>query len=129
MVLILLTLVFLLMRVAPGNPISAALGGHLSPQQLAAKERAAGYDKALIVQYWEYLRQVFSGNLGTTLTDHRPLTQVIAQNGAATLELTTAAMFVAVVVGGPLGMLAGRMRDLPNSSQRADQTALPAPAI
>ena len=111
MVLILLTLVFLLMRVAPGNPIVAALGGHLSPQQLAAKERAAGYDRALIVQYWEYLRQVFTGNLGTTLTDHRPLTQVIAQNGAATLELTVAAMFVAVVVGVPLGMIAGRMRD------------------
>src|ERR1700686_117215 len=80
MVLILLTLVFLLMRVAPGNPIVAALGGHLSPQQLAARERAAGYDMPLFVQYWEYLRQVFTGNLGTTLTDHRPLTQVIAQN-------------------------------------------------
>jgi peptide/nickel transport system permease protein len=111
MVLILLTLVFLLMRVAPGNPISAALGGHLSPQQLAARERAAGYDRPIIVQYWEYMRQVFTGNLGTTLTDHRPLTQVIAQNGAATLELTSAAMFVAVVVGVPLGLVAGRMRN------------------
>jgi peptide/nickel transport system permease protein len=111
MVLILLTLVFLLMRVAPGNPIVAALGGHLSPQQLAARERAAGYDRPIIVQYWEYLRQVFTGNLGTTITDHRPLTQVIAQNGAATLELTTSAMFVAVVVGVPLGLIAGRMRN------------------
>jgi peptide/nickel transport system permease protein len=111
MVLILLTLVFMLLRVAPGNPILAALGGHLSPAQLAARERAAGYDKPLIVQYGEYLRQVFTGNLGTTLTDHRPVTQIIAQNGAATLELTFAAMLVAIAVGIPLGMLAGRMRD------------------
>jgi peptide/nickel transport system permease protein len=111
MVLILLTLVFMLMRVAPGNPILAALGGHLNPAQLAERERAAGYDKPLIVQYFEYLRQVFTGNLGTTITDHRPVTQIIAQNGAATLELTTAAMFIAVAVGIPLGMLAGRMRD------------------
>ncbi len=111
MVLILLTLVFMLMRVAPGNPILAALGGHLTPVQLAARERAAGYDKPLLVQYGEYLRQVFTGNLGTSLTDHRPVTQIIAQNGAATLELTVAAMFVAIVVGIPLGMLAGRMRD------------------
>jgi peptide/nickel transport system permease protein len=111
MVLILLTLVFMLMRVAPGNPILAALGGHLSPAQLAARERAAGYDKPLIVQYGAYLRQVFTGNLGTTLTDHRPVTQIIAQNGAATLELTVSAMFIALVVGIPLGMLAGRMRD------------------
>ena len=111
MVLILLTLVFLLMRVAPGNPIVAALGGHLSPQQLAARERSAGYDKPLIVQYWEYIRQALTGNLGTSLTDHRPVTQIIAVNGAATLELTVAAMFVAVLVGVPLGMLAARFRD------------------
>jgi peptide/nickel transport system permease protein len=111
MVLILLTLVFVLMRVAPGNPIAAALGGHLSPQQLRAREHAAGYDKPLGLQYVDYLRQVFTGNFGVALTDHRPVTQIIAQNGAATLELTTAAMVVAVGVGVPLGMVAGRLRD------------------
>ena len=111
MVFILLTLVFLLIRVAPGNPIVAALGGHLSPAQLAVREKIGGYDKPLIVQYGEYLGQVVTGHLGTTLTDHRPVTQVIAQNGAATLELTVAAMFIALIVGVPLGMLAGRRRD------------------
>ena len=111
MVFILLTLVFVLLRVAPGNPIVAALGGHLSPQQLAARERAAGYDKGLLIQFGEYLKQVVTGNFGTTLTDHRPVTQVISQNGAATLELTASAMFIALIVGIPLGMLAGRLRD------------------
>jgi len=110
-VLILLSLVFVLMRVAPGNPIQAALGGHLSHAQLVARERAAGYDKPLVVQYGEYLRQVFTGNFGVTLTDNRPVSQVIAQNGAATLELSGSAMVVAVLVGLPLGMLAGRLRD------------------
>jgi peptide/nickel transport system permease protein len=103
--------VFLLMRVAPGNPILAALGGHLTHAQLAVRERAAGYDRPLIVQYGDYLGQVLSGNFGTTLTDQRPVTQVIAQNGAATLELTVAAMMVAMAVGIPFGMLAGRLRD------------------
>jgi peptide/nickel transport system permease protein len=111
MVFILLSLVFVLMRVAPGNPIVAALGGHLSPAQLASRERAAGYDKPLIVQYGNYLGQVLTGHFGTTLTDQRPVTQVIAQNGAATLELTLSAMIVAIAVGFPLGMLAGRLRD------------------
>jgi len=111
MVLILLTMVFVLMRVAPGNPIQAALGGHLSHAQLLVRERAAGYDKPLLVQYGEYLRQVFTGRFGTTLTDNRPVSQVIAQNGAATLELSTTAMLVAILVGLPLGMLAGRLRD------------------
>jgi peptide/nickel transport system permease protein len=111
MVFILLTIVFVLMRVAPGNPIAAALGGHLSPAALHAREKAAGFDRPLIVQYWEYLKQVLSGNFGTTITDNRPVSQVITQNGAATLELTTSAMFIAILVGIPLGLLAGRMRD------------------
>jgi peptide/nickel transport system permease protein len=111
MVLILLTIVFVLMRVAPGNPIEASVGGRLPPAALKIREHAAGFDKPLIVQYGEYLKQVLSGNFGTTITDNRPVTQVIAQNGAATLELTTSAMLVAVFVGVPLGLLAGRMRD------------------
>jgi peptide/nickel transport system permease protein len=111
MVFILLTIVFLLMRVAPGNPIEAAVGGRLSPQALKIREAAAGFNKPLIVQYGEYLKQVVTGHLGTTITDNRPVTQVITQNGAATLELTVSAMFVAILVGVPLGLLAGRMRD------------------
>lgn len=111
MVLILLTLVFLLMRVAPGNPIEASVGAHLTHAQLVARERQAGFLKPLIVQYGDYLWQVLHGNFGTTITDKRSVTQVVAQNGAATLELTAAAMVVAVGVGIPGGMLAARFRD------------------
>ncbi|HVV76159.1 MAG TPA: ABC transporter permease [Mycobacteriales bacterium] len=111
MVFILLTIVFLLMRVAPGNPIAASVGAHLTPAALKVREAQAGFNKPLIVQYGDYLKQVFSGNFGTTITDNRPVTQIIEQNGGATLELTIAAMFVAVMVGIPLGLLAGRMRD------------------
>ena len=111
MVLILLTLVFVLMRVAPGNPIQAALGGKLSPAELHAREVAAGYDKPLIVQYGEYLGQVFTGNFGTTVTDNRPVIDIVKTNGAATLELAVAALIVAVIVGVVVGLLAGRFRD------------------
>jgi peptide/nickel transport system permease protein len=51
------------------------------------------------------------GNFGTTITDNRPLSQIIKQNGAATLELTFFAMLVAIVVGVLIGLLAGRYRD------------------
>src|SRR5579875_1215421 len=106
MVWLLLTLVFVLMRVAPGNPIEAALGAHLSHAQLRAREAQAGFLKPLYKQYGDYLWQVLHGNFGTTITDNRPVSQVVAQNGAATLELTIAAMVVAVGVGVPGGMLA-----------------------
>lgn len=111
MVWILLTLVFVLMRVAPGDPISAALGGRLPPEQLQQRREAAGYDRPLIVQYLEYLKDVATLDFGKTIVDNRPLTRVITQNGAATLELTLAALIVALGVGIPIGLVAGRYRD------------------
>jgi len=113
MVLLLLTLVFLLMRVAPGDPISAALGGRLPQEELERRRVAAGYDRPLILQYVEYLGDVATGDFGTTISDNRPVTSMIAQNGAATLELTATAMVLAVVVGVGVGLVSGRFRDTP----------------
>ncbi|MDQ1528058.1 MAG: peptide/nickel transport system permease protein, partial [Microbacteriaceae bacterium] len=71
-VFILVTLVFLLMRTI-GDPITASVGGRLSPQALEARIHAAGYDRPPFVQYIEYLGQIFTGNFGRTLSDHRPI--------------------------------------------------------
>ncbi len=109
-VFILVTTVFVLMR-ATGDPITAALGGRLTPDQLAERIHEAGYDRPLVVQYWEYLTGIFRGDFGTTLSDNRPVTEILTQYGAATLELTVYAVVVALVVGIPLGMLAASFRD------------------
>lgn len=111
MLWILLTLVFFLMRVAPGDPISAALGGRLSQEELDRRRAEAGYDEPMLVQYVEYLGDVITLDFGETIVDNRPVTEVIVQNGAATLELTIAAMAIAVGVGVPIGLIAGRYRD------------------
>jgi peptide/nickel transport system permease protein len=113
MVLILLTLVFLLMRVAPGDPISAALGGHVPASVINQITHRLGFDKPLYVQYGNYLWDVVRGDFGTTITDRRHVRDIIAQNGAATLELTFFAMLVAVAVGVLIGLVAGRFRDTP----------------
>jgi peptide/nickel transport system permease protein len=112
-VLILLTMVFLLMRVAPGNPIQAALGGHVPQAQIQKREERAGYDKPILEQYVNYLGDALTLNLGNSLTDHRPVTDIIKDNGAATVELTFAAFLVAVVVGVSIGLAAGYWRDTP----------------
>jgi peptide/nickel transport system permease protein len=111
MVLILLTFVFLLMRVAPGDPISAALGGHVPQSVIDEITKKLGFDQPLWKQYLEYLGNIFRGDFGTTITDQRPVSDIILVNGAATLELTFYAMIVAIVVGVTFGMLAGRYRD------------------
>ena len=95
------------MRVT-GDPITAAMGGRLTPDQLAQRIHEAGYDRPLLVQYLEYLGQVFTGNFGRTLTDNRAVTEVLLTYGAATLELALNALVIALLVGIPFGLLAAR---------------------
>ena len=109
-IFILVTTVFVLMR-STGDPITAALGGRLTGAQLAERVHAAGYDRPILVQYWEYLGNVFTGDFGTTISDNRPVTEVLATYGAATLELAFYALLVAFAVGIPLGRLAAYFRD------------------
>src|SRR5690348_5902203 len=113
MVFILLTLVFLLMRVAPGNPVSASLGGHVSPAIIKQISHQLGYDKPLYTQYGNYIWDIARGNFGTTISDRRSVRDVLTENGAATLELTIVAMIIAIVVGVLVGLVAGRFRDTP----------------
>src|ERR1700754_4556082 len=111
MVWILLTLVFVLMRVAPGDPVSAALGARLSADQLAERRAAAGFDQPILSQYGDFLSHIVRFDFGRTLTDNRPVTNIIVENGGATLTLTLAAVIIAVLFGLPLGLHAGRRRD------------------
>ncbi|GAA5145399.1 ABC transporter permease [Microbacterium pseudoresistens] len=109
-VLILVTLVFFLMRLT-GDPITAALGGRLPAEQLAQRIHDAGYDRPVLVQYFEYLGAILVGDFGTTLTDHRPVVGILLQYGSATLELAIYALIVAFIISIPLGLLAAYRRD------------------
>lgn len=111
MVWVLVTMVFLLLRVAPGDPVSASVGDKLSPEALDARRAALGLDRPLIVQYFDYIGDVATLDFGQTISDNRPITEIIVHNGGATLSLTVGAMLIAVLVGIPLGLLAGRYRD------------------
>jgi peptide/nickel transport system permease protein len=111
MVWVLVTIVFLLLRVAPGDPVSASVGDKLSAEALDARRAALGLDRPMIVQYLEYLGNVATLDFGTAISDNQPITDVILRNGGATLSLTVGAMLVAALVGIPLGLLAGRRRD------------------
>jgi peptide/nickel transport system permease protein len=111
MVWVLLTVVFLMMRVAPGDPISATLGGQITAEQLAERRAALGFDRPLIVQYLEYLWDAVRLKFGTTITDGQTIGSIVVENGGATLTLTMAALLFALVVGLPLGLIAGRYRE------------------
>jgi peptide/nickel transport system permease protein len=107
---VLVTMVFLLMRVI-GDPVTAAQGGRLNAEQIAERKHAAGLDRPMLTQYWEYITGLLHGDFGTTLTDHRQISGILTEYGAATLELSFWALIVAFAVGIPLGRLAARYRD------------------
>ena len=111
MILVLLTVVFLLLRVAPGDPVTAAVGGKLDPQAIALRRHQLGLDQPLYMQYLEYIKNVVTLNFGHTISDNRPVIDVIRDNGGATLTLTLGAFIFALLIGIPLGLIAGRMRD------------------
>ncbi len=111
MVFVLSTIVFLLLRVAPGDPVSASLGGRLSEEALNERRAAIGLDDPLIVQYLDFMRDVATFNFGQTITDNRDVIDIVQQHGGATLTLSISAFLIALLVGIPLGVLAGRLRD------------------
>jgi peptide/nickel transport system permease protein len=111
MLWLVITMVFILLRVAPGDPVSAAVGGKLSEEALDARRAALGLDRPLIVQYLEYLGDVVTLNFGQTISDNRAIIDIIRDNGGATLTLTLGAFLFALIIGVPLGLVAGRFRD------------------
>jgi ABC-type dipeptide/oligopeptide/nickel transport system permease component len=105
------TLVFFVLRILPGDPtaILAAQSGGSSAD--AARLRAEyGLDRPLWVQYLSFLFDLARGDLGRSLLTHQPVLQVIAQQIPATLSLACAAMAVAIVVGLLLGIVAATHR-------------------
>ncbi|MDN5727537.1 MAG: ABC transporter permease, partial [Propionibacteriales bacterium] len=109
-IFILTTLVFFLMRIT-GDPITASMGGRLTEAQLAERIQAAGYDRPLLVQYFEYMGNLLKGDFGTAISDGQPVSSILLNYGAATVELVFYALIVALILGIPLGMLAAYHRD------------------
>src|SRR5262245_10738723 len=97
--------VFFISRVIPSDPRRSAPGEAASPAANRVLAPKAGLDRPLIVQLLDYYRQLLSGDLGTSLFTTRPVWDDLSARLPATIELTIAAMIVAVALGIPLGVL------------------------
>src|SRR2546422_1314081 len=119
MLLLLLTFTFLILRVIPGDPITTIVREG-TPQAVIDRLRAElGLNDPLYIQYFTYLRDVFTGNMGTSIVTQGPVTQEIAYRMPATIELALSSMFVASVLGIGLGTFSGTRRDsLPDIGTR-----------
>lgn len=111
MLLILLTFVFFLLHIAPGDPVTALAPPRAPQATLDALRRDLGLDKPIWQQYVDYISDIARGDFGESYAAKGvPVTQRMGATFPATLELTLAAMIVALTVGILLGALAGAKR-------------------
>ncbi|WP_094510277.1 ABC transporter permease [Synechococcus sp. MW101C3] len=97
------SLVFLLLRLAPGDPIDALLGIRAPEEARAALRQQLGLDLPLLTQYGQFLLGLLRGDLGASLTNQTPVAQVIGQSLPASLELGVCALSIAAVLGLAVG--------------------------
>jgi len=97
-------LTFMIMQLAPGNPMVTMIDPSISMEDLARAEQSLGLDRPLIVQYWQWLKQILSGNLGYTIRTGQPVSALIGARLPATLLLTSTALVISFILGVPLGV-------------------------
>jgi peptide/nickel transport system permease protein len=97
------TLVFLLLRVAPGDPVDAVLGSRAPAAAKALLRTRLGLDQPLLQQYGDFMTGLLHGDLGSALINQEPVGQIIAQALPASLELSLTALLVAAVSGLAVG--------------------------
>lgn len=102
---------FFISQVVPADPAAAALGNNARPAQVEAYREKRGLDKPPWQQYLLYMRALVQGDLGRSLRTQRPILNDLRDFFPATFELTLGAMFFALVVGVPAGILAAVRQD------------------
>jgi len=106
-----LTIVFFIVRILPGDPAMVILGDQASQQSIDLLRARLGLDRPLIVQYYDFMSGVAVGDWGVSMVSGRPVITEILKVLPATLELTLAALFLGAAIGIPLGVWAAISRN------------------
>lgn len=96
---------FMLVKTIPGDPATLMLGPTATPEAIAALRQGMGLDKSLPIQFSIYLKNLFKGDLGTSWQTTRPVLEDLLMRFPATLELVSAGLLMATLIGLPLGLV------------------------
>ncbi len=110
MLLILLTIVFVVLRVMPGDPVASMLGAHAPPDVIEQKREELGLNKPMYRQYFDYLGQLIRFDLGDSMILNQRVSVPIKEKLPATLELTIFGIVFMLLIGIPLGAFAASRR-------------------
>jgi ABC-type dipeptide/oligopeptide/nickel transport system permease component len=105
------TLVFFVVRMAPGDPAQVILGDSASQESLDSLRSELGLDRPIMVQYGEFLFSVVRGDLGESIIRKQSINTIVAEVMPYTIELTVAGVLVGVVLGIPLGVFSAVFRN------------------
>jgi ABC-type dipeptide/oligopeptide/nickel transport system permease component len=105
-----LTLVFLMIHIVPGDPVEQMLGEGAAPGELTQLRHSLGLDVSLPAQYGHYLSRLAHGDLGNSLKFQAPVRRIIFERYPATLQLAFLALLVCTAIAVPAGVLAAHRR-------------------
>ena len=104
-------IVFVVIRVVPGNPISMMLPPGASDDDILRLKILYGFDKSIIEQFFIWISGVLSGDFGTSISLRQPVLSLVLGRLPATLELSLLALIIACILGGTLSLLGTRLRE------------------
>lgn len=102
--------IFMLIHLVPGDPAAIMLGEQATPAQIEALRETLGLNEPLVLQYIHWVRDIFRGDLGTSLFMDGTMLEIIGTHMVPTLQQTVVAILFATLVGVPLGMIAAIKR-------------------
>jgi ABC-type dipeptide/oligopeptide/nickel transport system permease component len=107
---LIITMVFLLAHIVPGDPVEQMLGEGARIEDVQQLRHAMGLDLPVASQYAHYLAEIVRGDLGESLRFHEPVLRVVLSHYPATIELAVVALLISVAIGIPLGLFVAERR-------------------
>lgn len=103
--------IFAATQALPGDAARSILGRSATPESLAELRRQLGLDKPILTQYWEWISGIFTGDLGTSLANSLPVTEIMGERLVYSFFLMLIAALISVPLGIALGAVSARRRD------------------
>jgi peptide/nickel transport system permease protein len=110
MLLLVGLITFLLIHITPGDPAAVVAGENASEAAIEEARHRLGLDQPFLMQFWTWLVKVLHGDLGTSFTSGKPVTELIFDRLPVTLSLTTGATLIGLLIAIPLGVFAATKR-------------------
>lgn len=106
-------IIFLILHLAPGDPVDLIVGPNATPEVYENVRISLGLDKPLYIQYFNFLKDIFKGDLGTSILKDVPVTELIAERFPVTLKIGILSLILSFAIAIPIGIQAAMHRDTP----------------